>query len=448
MFLLQILSFVFVALTLTHAAESNSPTVAPAEGDSDQSGTRTKLEQLFGPGKRVRDFEPFVTERGEPALLVLFVTNATDWSGKVKLDEPISCPAEVAGIPLTGTYHVALVINQQLVNEVPIPRRDDLPADAASPELSLPLRNTRFFNECFFGPGPTIDYDDPKSQDVEPTKLIQLADFNGDGHAWEFRVIQDGDACGHKVTLLAGYSAKQRRVILYPILKGKTLAYWHDNFFPNPGKPAISKRRYEWPCGDHGNDVFHVEEFEYNVPIEAWVLTREDDGLCIEFGGTRDPRATPTPTSVQLHVGSAHGRPGDRVTISVSIDPHGADVSGVQSDLPLTWGFFATNCTAQTKDRIFSRFQVYSSGIHALLDGLSEGRHSDRQHFDPLPDGSPLFTCTLEISPVVSPGNYPLEVSGLLVNSEAGLRLRADATQGEIVVLPPPPPEPSSQRTP
>ena len=114
-------------------------------GDAQRATTQAQLEKLLGSGKRLRDFEPFVTERREPALLALYVTGATEPPSDASLPALLSCPEMVDGIALAGTYHLALVISGTLVNEIAIPGPEDSP-DSTTSVLRLPLRNTRQAN--------------------------------------------------------------------------------------------------------------------------------------------------------------------------------------------------------------------------------------------------------------------------------------------------------------
>lgn len=233
-----------------------APLTTPSAANSAPPDDAAHIAKLLGPDRRLRDFEAFTTERGEPAFLVLFVTDPHDPPADYDLSDAHSCPEELYGIALDGIYHVALVLGSQLVNEIPIP--GSLPD---SPRVSLPLRNTRYANYWYWRQGEPIKFDVPGANVVEPTKLIHLADFNGDGHAWEFRLLQYG-ACGHNDTLLAGYSPKQRHAMVYPIITGKDAMYWHGNFFRPPGEVMSNPMHYDFQCGDHGADVQSDEDFE------------------------------------------------------------------------------------------------------------------------------------------------------------------------------------------
>lgn len=406
------------------------------------AGTLHQLERLLGARGRVRDFTRFTTERNEPALLVLYVKHAEAGESHCFFDEddPADyqrlCGCQLVGDTfISGEYSVALVVGGRIINAVSVPVK------------VLPLTNEHTSNHSFWGQ-PDYPPGDPRNDArIERTKLINLRDYNEDGHAWEFRIIGNWEAGEDFETMLVGYSAKQRRVILYPIVTGKDAVNTLDHFFPFPDQPAAATVHYHLSCFDHGNDVLNEQDFEYNPQIEAWVMTRQDFSLCFSeyLGKDRSARPTPTPTNVQIHVGSARGFPGETVTIPITIDPNGAEVRDVQIDLPLISEFTVVQCVANHEqytppERRLSKFRIGEWGMHALLVSINAGQQPDSWNDEPLPHGSLLCTCEVHVSDSVVPGSYTLSLSGLLVG---GIwRLHATATDGEIIVLPPQTPVP------
>jgi hypothetical protein len=406
-----------------------APTTPTAtnSGTADDSAVQTQLSTLLGPTKRLRDFAPFTTERGESAFLVLFVTDSIEPTKNTDLSQAMSCSGDVEGIGLSGTYHVGLVLGAKLINDVAVPCNAGGMICGHPMELSFPLWNTRYANYEYWGQRGPIAFDAPSAKIVEPTKLITLADFNGDGHAWEFRLVQWGGACGYIDSLVAGYSPTQRRAILYPIIMGKELRYWHANFFPPVDQPNAETVDYDVPCGDHGGELQDDQRFEYNAALEAWVMTREDHHLC-----TGSERMQPIPTSVQVHVGSAHGHPGETVTLAVTVDPVGADVEGVELRLPLGVDFKVKRCTAARASEL-SDVRTSSWGIDAISMGLGCGVTGEPSDCAPVANGTSLYTCEVEIDPYADPGAHTLSPSGVLV-SDGWDRLHATVTDGEILV--------------
>ncbi len=421
---------VIIAVTLNGGASAvvgahGSPglrtrTASPHSEDTD-TATRRGLQKLFSPEKRVRDFAPFVTERGEHAFLVLFVTGAKEPADSEQLDPMASCGSMDAGIALVGTYHIALVVGRHIINEVTIPSSDP---PTTNPTFAFPLRNFRWVNYWGWGQGARIEYGAPGFEDVEPTKLLKLADFNGDGHAWEFRLMHGGDVCGHAPTLLAGYSAKQRRAIVCPVITGRVTQYWYDNLFPHPERIASSTILHEFHCGDHGNDVLEVEGFEYNPGIEAWVMTRRESHLCIEESG-QTSLPMPMPTEVQVHIGSARGRPGDSVTIPLTMEPHGMEVSGVEIEMMLPYSSFEmVGCDCNRAEPYSTDTKIASTNARVVVVAP----------FSNTPIVQ-VCTCAVHIETSAEPGAYSIASTGLLV-AHGFEHLHATATDGQIVVDP------------
>ena len=238
------------------------------EAVADSTPVQASLQAVLGPTRRLRDYASFVTEKGERATLLLFVMDGIELPAKEPLEEILDCPSMVEGIPLRGNYHVGLVVGAKLINEIAIPRiRPDW-------VLAFPLKNEATFNHCFWGQG-----EETESIAFEATKLIRLADFTGDGHAWEFRLVQP-NVCGHLYTLLAGYSPRQRRAIVYPIVRERKRWYWEEDLFPSPEKPNATNVRTVWHCGDHGVEIQTEKVFVYNPRQEGWVLASDRSTEC------------------------------------------------------------------------------------------------------------------------------------------------------------------------
>ncbi len=402
----------------------------PGAATQPQRGHRVQIVRLLGPGRRLREFVDFRTERGEAAALVLFVTNIIhDVDETQQLEEVLTCPDEVPGIGLEATYHLALVISGRLINELVIPSPSE-PADAANPTLFLPVRHLRSFNASLWGQELPLRHDNAKGDVVEPTRLIKLADFNGDGRRWEFRLLQPGNACCHRFGLIAGYSAQQRRAIIFPVFEGPRAVYWEDNVFPHPDDARGGRLTRHYECGDHGNTVDSLSEFVYDPKREAWVLdvTRSKD--C-------ERRHKPTPTSVEvptpstpvvLRIATVRGTSGQRVTVPITLDAHGAKLSSIEfsvADEPQMP--FATNADGGDRCEIVAQGYWYT-GFSAVgpIACASERASScswawsgdlELRPEAAIPDSAALYTCEVQIPRGAPAGSYPLRI--VKVNARA-----------------------------
>jgi hypothetical protein len=147
---------------------------------------------------------------------------------------------------------------------------------------------------------------------------------------------------------------------------------------------------------------------------------------------TPTPTATRTPTpapGVVLHVGSASGKPGERVRIDVTLDAADFAVAGVQNDItfpPATVSL--VGCVANPDiNKNLTAFAPSVAGVRAIVASLD--------NLDPIPDGSVLYTCTFTIAPAAAPGSYRLINSHIVAASPTGGRLQARGTDGVVVVI-------------
>jgi hypothetical protein len=306
-----------------------SPTPSSQErwpADAAQNGiwqpTAKNLQTLLGRKRLLRDFAPFTTERGEPAALLLYAAHARRRS---LIDEcfgqGVCAGPEWEGLVwLDGDYAVGLVIDGRFVNGVPIDIGSTPLLKAREPwPLGGPDRHRRL-----------------RSDELEPIKLIELADYNGDFDAWEFRLVRH-ESFSNFETMLAGYSARQRKAVVYPIISGNSRAYWHDDLFPDAAHAEDmsmngGRIRYLAFCGERGNSRQVVEEFAYDRNQEAWVLKRNEARDCGAVGGV--PWAGYRPdVLLQMRHADRPQPPGALASVDVIFNTRRADVAVVMMDL-------------------------------------------------------------------------------------------------------------------
>jgi hypothetical protein len=217
-----------------------------------QAVVKGQLKDILPAGRTVRDYTPFETERGEGALLVLAVTSPVEPPEGPYPAEP-NCVEMVEGVPLTGVYSIALVIRGVLVNEVAIP----------DGTVALPLRNRADFNARYWGQPVTGD---PLA--VEPTKLVRLADYDGDGHAFEFRLVLP-EACRHVETLLAGYSPRRRQAVVFAVVAAGQASFWGADVFPVATGAGTGRLTSRSGC-DHAAEENVRTKFRFDPRHELW----------------------------------------------------------------------------------------------------------------------------------------------------------------------------------
>lgn len=151
--------------------------------------------------------------------------------------------------------------------------------------------------------------------------------------------------------------------------------------------------------------------------------------------GTSDP---------SIDVGSATGAPGEQVSFDVTLNAGSAVVAAAQNDLafdsintpiaatPSGAPDCAVNPSINKESTAFVFRPIGCSGtsctmIRAIVISFFNA--------DPIPDGSVLYTCKVDISPSAMAATYPLAISNVFMSTPDGqLVPGATGTDGEIVV--------------
>jgi hypothetical protein len=156
-----------------------------------------------------------------------------------------------------------------------------------------------------------------------------------------------------------------------------------------------------------------------------------------------------------VDVGSVSGLPGEQVTFAVSLSTAGATVAGVQADIAfdsINTPVAATangspDCVVNPsigKEATAFAFQPFGcigaacTAFRALVLSFN--------NVDPIPDGSVLYTCNVDIAAGAASGSYPLTISNVGMSTPQGQAIVSTGTDGEIIVsgAPTPTPTPSS----
>jgi hypothetical protein len=158
-----------------------------------------------------------------------------------------------------------------------------------------------------------------------------------------------------------------------------------------------------------------------------------------------------------VNVGSASGAPGTQTTFAVTLSTAGASVAGVQADIafdsintPLAaTGAGRPDCTVNpdiAKEATAFAFQppgcsgASCTAFRALVLSFS--------NVDPIPDGSVLYICNVNIAGGAAAGSYPLIVSNVGMSTPDGQAIASTGTDGEILVSGGPSPTPTATPAP
>jgi hypothetical protein len=171
----------------------------------------------------------------------------------------------------------------------------------------------------------------------------------------------------------------------------------------------------------------------------------------------RPALAPQQPGLPSVDVGSASGSAGQQVAFSASLSTAGAMVSGVQADIAfdsINTPVAATatgepDCTVNpdiAKGQTAFAFQPFGcsgsacTAFRAVVISFSNS--------DPIPDGSVLYTCNVNISPGAAAGSYPLTISNVAMSTPDGQPITSGGTNGEIIVGGGPSPTPTATPAP
>ncbi len=163
---------------------------------------------------------------------------------------------------------------------------------------------------------------------------------------------------------------------------------------------------------------------------------------------TPTPSPTLTPTNVVVRIGSATGAAGTRVSFDVSLGTAGLDVFGTDNDIALQPEAPIAATTTGTPDCTVNP-DIQKAGTFFVFQpaGCTVGTNCQSirafvttqpgNPVNPIPDGSRLFTCNVDIATTAS-GTVPINCT----RSEASAAppggmsqlITADCTNGEIIV--------------
>ncbi len=168
---------------------------------------------------------------------------------------------------------------------------------------------------------------------------------------------------------------------------------------------------------------------------------------------TRTPTATPTPVRPAIVLDFLRGFAGDRVPVRTYLQSAGAVVVGTQNDI--TFDSRNVPVAAQVDgrpdcfvnpeiDKAAASFAFVPAGCSGTACTSVRAVVLSTANNDPIPDGSMLYTCFLDIAAAAPAGKYPLSVSGVVLSDPLGQRVPDTAGgDGSIFVLPPVPPTPA-----
>jgi hypothetical protein len=146
----------------------------------------------------------------------------------------------------------------------------------------------------------------------------------------------------------------------------------------------------------------------------------------------------PPPAPVSVDVGSAAGAPGATVTFDVTLHTQSAEVAGLQNDIYFDPNTPIVHCTANPDiNKNLTAFSIVGTRLRAIV--------AAGDNVDPIPDGSRLYTCTVDVAANAAPGAYKLVNANVIVSNPMGQQIPATGGSGVISVLGTPTPTPTPE---
>lgn len=154
--------------------------------------------------------------------------------------------------------------------------------------------------------------------------------------------------------------------------------------------------------------------------------------------------------AVLIEVGSASGAPGSTVTVPITLRSQGSPVGGTQADIGFEAATPITGCTVSPPFAGLSGVTLQPTGCTPGTDCEFVRAVILRLSFQPIPDGSVLYTCNVQIAATAAPGSYPLMCSNASASTPDGVTLTTECPDSaiEVLAITPTTPTPTPTATP
>ncbi len=254
-----------------------------------------QIRKVIPAGAMLRDFERIPNQNDYIVLYVLYpdLIDESSTSEDYGLIEPqyFDCSARSRGvIALDGDYYLAHFKDGKIVDELAIPEQGRrATSDGSANPIAFRTLSTMLGRKGEYSAMKGVSVND-KFPELVPVKLLNLADYNGDGVKLDFQLQGDVLPCSHQQYLYGGFDTKSQKVVLYKIkdtLNGdfigevgeREILYkdWHDNFFPDKQGNVL----WIWRCGDHGqNSEVEFEKYKFNPKENVFDLYQQGQAAC------------------------------------------------------------------------------------------------------------------------------------------------------------------------
>jgi hypothetical protein len=211
---------------------------------SDISSGENLIRSFLPEGSILRDYQQIPGKKNE--YLVIYVEKGYEFNSW-----EISCPGEILGDSIIGDYHLVLIQDSKLINDIPIP-----PAYSGDHKLELTYKN---YSDGW------VNYE---SKHKEIIKLLNLKDLTGDKSSYEFLLTTTAGGCGFYDGLVGGYDPEKNLATLY--------SGWIPRFSPDENGEFI----FLFECGDHGNLTRTEKEYHFNKDLNTYEVVKDTETPC------------------------------------------------------------------------------------------------------------------------------------------------------------------------
>jgi len=230
-----------------------------------------RINSLLPKGSFLRDYEKVAGITPE-SYLVVYVEPGYKTDLPPSGDPPyyLSCPEVSVGQGIEGTYHLALLQNGKVKNDLVIPANGKV-----GNRQILSYKNTK---ENIYGYGKVPD---KEKSSLEEVKLLKMSDYTGDGKTYEFDISAPVVGCFSPARLVAGYDPDSKQAMLF------------SDWIAIDGSPDNNgQAHWLFGCGNHGNDLRQEKTYVFDRQTKRFRMTDEKFTACPSASSTPLPRPT------------------------------------------------------------------------------------------------------------------------------------------------------------
>jgi len=204
------------------------------------------IKSLFPNGSFLRDFQKVPGQNN--TYLAIYIESGYQFNSW-----ELSCPGMILGDSIIGKYHLSLIQNGQIINDLTLPEFYD-----NNNRLELTYKN---YTDGWPSEGET--------KQKEIIKLLDFQDLTGDGLDYEFLLTTTTGGCSLYNRLVGAYDPDQNKAVLY--------SNWLFRFEPD----SSGKSYYLFDCGDHGNEKKIEKQYQFNKTTKTYEVIWEKENPCI-----------------------------------------------------------------------------------------------------------------------------------------------------------------------